>query len=89
VSLRQAATFALFATADLKNKPLTLTDVEGLLGQLDLGHTYSTLLMPTRRAKQNLGWLRKECDRDDERRNYIRLTKRGRKLAESLVETLR
>lgn len=86
-------TFFLFAgIADLSGKPATFTDLRELIGPAmgkTLHTTYKAFLDTSERESRRqvaLGWLMREIDPSDNRRKYLRLTKRGR---EVMAEVLR
>lgn len=89
LTINQAIFFLSVAASDLKGAPMTLTEImergEGVLTK-SLKTTYKVLLPPTRGYSSiALGWIDREPDPDDERKKYLRLTAKGRKVIEAAL----
>lgn len=94
LTINQTAFFLIAAAADARGRALTLTELmestDGVLGR-SVANTYKVLLEAEgRRPKtaSSLGWLYREPDRDDERKKYLRLTKKGRSVAKAALLAL-
>ena len=88
-TLAQMTFFLLAGTADLAGKPSTFTEIRDRVGPTvnrSLHTTYKVFLdRPLKRSdyqskRQGLGWLTREIDPQDNRRNYLRLTAKGRRV---------
>lgn len=86
-TLAQMSFFLLAAAADLKGRAATFTEIRDAVGPAvnrSLHTTYKLFLdRPLKRSdyksdRIGLGWLTREMDPDDNRRNYLRLTKAGK-----------
>lgn len=93
LTINQAAFFLLAAAADARGRPMTLSEImEGTEGVLNrsVANTYKVLLDGNSKdyRKIGLGWLEREPDPDDERRNYLRLTAKGREVAKAALLAL-
>lgn len=93
----QMVFFLLAGLADEADKPATFTEVRDAAGPAinrSLHTTYKVFLdRPQRRSdtdatRQGLGWLTREEDPEDNRRKYLRLTPKGRRVMKGLVATL-
>jgi hypothetical protein len=89
----QMAFFVFAAIGDALGKPRTSTEIKDELGPVvnrSLHTTYKVFLDREQRRsdtdtrRQGLGWLTREEDPDDNRRKYLRLTKRGRAVLQEL-----
>lgn len=88
-------TFFIFAgKADLAGKPATFTEIRDKLGPAVSRslHTTSKLFLdrPINRSdykakRPGLGWLTREMDPADNRRNFLRLTTRGHQVLEKVL----
>jgi hypothetical protein len=94
-TLPQMTFFLLAAMADLKGKPSTFTEIRDGVGPTvnrSLHTTYKIFLdRPLRRSdyeskRQGLGWLTRELDPEDNRRNYLRLTASGKRVLLKVLE---
>lgn len=96
-STRQAMAFVTVAYLDAMGTPATLTqlreiagvgvDKKPLLGQ-SIERTFDTFLEPTKRTPDALAWCYQEVDEDDRRNKYIRLTTKGKRAAQEILEAL-
>jgi len=89
LTINQAAFFAIAAAADLRGVPMTLSQImeqgEGIVTK-SLKTTYKVLLEPTPSYKNiGLGWITREPDPEDERKKYLRLTKKGRNVVKAML----
>lgn len=94
LTINQTAFFLLVAAADARGHALTLKEImdatEGVIGR-SVQNTYKVLLEADGRHPKTmtaLGWLTREPDPDDERRKYLRLTKKGRAVAKGALLAL-
>lgn len=89
LTANQLLFFCTVAEADLKGSPLTLTEAKEVLGPAmnkSVHTSYKTFLVPRGDSSAHgIGWLDTEPDPRDMRRNYIRLTARGREIAKALA----
>jgi len=91
LSLGQAVFFIEAARADLAGHPVTVSELLERTSQTisrSLGTTYQVFLEAEegKRAKRAaLGWLVREIDPADNRRKYLRLTAKGRRVVEELI----
>lgn len=93
LTINQAAFFLLAAAADARGVPMTLTEImEGASDILNksVANTYKVLLEPGNKDYRGiaLGWLRREADPDDERKKYLRLTRKGADVARAALLAL-
>lgn len=89
LTINQAAFFTIAAAADLRGAPMTLTEImergDGIVTK-SLKTTYKVLLDPSPSYKSiGLGWLSREPDPADERKKYLRLTKKGRNVVKAMM----
>lgn len=90
LTINQAAFFLLVAAADARGAPLTLQEIldttDGIIGR-SIQNSYKVLLEPYGWKPKDyaLGWITREADPRDERRKYLRLTQKGREVAEALM----
>lgn len=93
-TLAQMSFFLLAARADLVGKPSTFTEIRDAVGPAvnrSLHTTYKLFLdKPLRRSdyestRVGLGWLTREMDPADNRRNYLRLTRAGKEVLRSIL----
>ena len=91
LTINQATFLFMAATADLRGAPLTLSEImalgQGTLTQ-SLKTTYKVLLEPTPSYRAGLGWIMREPDPNDERKKYLRLTKKGRHVIKEVLNTI-
>lgn len=93
LTINQAAFFLIAAAADLRGRPLSLAEImeatEGVLNR-SVANTYKVLLAPNSKdyRKIGLGWLTREPDPDDERRNFLVLTSKGRAVVRAALLAL-
>lgn len=94
-TLAQVSFFLLAAIADAAGKPATFTELREAVGPAvnrSLHTTYKLFLdRPMRRSdydskRQGLGWLTREMDPDDNRKNYLRLTPSGKAIVKMLLD---
>ena len=94
-TLAQMTFFLLAAIADLGGKPATFTDIKEAVGPAvnrSLHTTYKLFLdRPLKRSdyesnRQGLGWLTREMDPNDNRKNYLRLTSSGRAIIKMVLD---
>lgn len=92
LTVNQVAFFLIAAAADAAGKPMTVTEImESANGIINpsVANTYKVLLDSKNNKdyrKIGLGWLRRETDPDDARRNYLRLTKIGQAVVSSALQ---
>lgn len=92
LSLPQAVFFIEAARADLSGQPATFTELRERTGPAisrSLHTTYKVFLDAKNREPRRqtaLGWLTREIDAEDNRRKYLRLTAKGRRIIEELME---
>lgn len=89
LSINQLAFFMLAASADSVGRPLTRTQILEVAGDKigpSVKNTYKRLMEPTATKPDGLGWLRYEVNEWDEREKIIRLTDKGRLVAESALD---
>lgn len=87
----QALFFVIAAKAEAKGCYVTLGDIIEEHGDelnRSIVNTYKVLLERSRQYPDGLGWLVRQPDPNDERRNFLRLTPKGRKVAEILLQSL-
>lgn len=92
----QLVVFLQAAFQDMKDSPATLTDLKTILGPKmgrSLHTTYQIfldrdLIRNDRPPVRGLGWLTQEPDPSDHRRNYLRLTPRGKLVVSELTRML-
>lgn len=84
MSLGQLAFFLYAGMGDLADHPLTFTDIKNVAGDRinkSLHTTYKVLLDGSRRSDRadtpGVGWLYTETDSTDNRRKFLRLTRKG------------
>lgn len=96
-TVAQMVFFLLAGMADAAGKPATFTELKEAAGDSinrSLHTTYKLFLdRPQTRSdydskRQGLGWLTREIDPRDNRRNYLRLTPKGRSVLLGLLETI-
>lgn len=93
LTINQVAFFLIAAAADIRGRALSLTEImdatEGVINR-SVANTYKVLLEPVTRDYKNtgLGWLERQPDPDDERRNYLVLTKKGRAVVKAMLIAL-
>ena len=94
LTINQAAFFLLVSAAEARGTPRTLKEImdaaEGVIGR-SVQNTYKVLLEAKGRHPKTmtaLGWLTRETDPDDERRKYLRLTPKGRRVAKAALRAL-
>lgn len=83
LSLTQAAFFMLAATADAAGRPATrsqLIHTHSVTFRGSIKNSYRQLLEPSGKYQTALGWLRTEPNPDDDREQFLRLTKAGKKV---------
>ncbi|MBF9151741.1 hypothetical protein [Novosphingobium jiangmenense] len=90
LTINQAAFFFIAATADTMGRPMTPSEIfdeaKGALTK-SIKNTYKVLLEDHREYRDiALGWLRAETDDLDNRRKLLRLTAKGRSVAERFIE---
>lgn len=91
MTLSQGMFFLLAASADLKGKPTTYTEIKEEFGEAvnrSLHGTYRVLLKPSRPYPNALGWLDRVEDPTDNRRKLLTLTSKGRTIIQSLIRAL-
>ena len=96
-TLSQLIVFLAIANFDLQGKATTMTDLKEALGPVigkSLHTTYQVFL--DRELKRNdrptvkgLGWITQEADRADFRRNYLKLTAKGREIMRDILVNLK
>lgn len=92
LSLPQAVFFIEAARADLSGQPATFTELRDRTGPAisrSLHTTYKVFLDAKNREPKRqtaLGWLTREIDAEDNRRKYLRLTAKGRRIIEELIQ---
>lgn len=92
LSLTQAAFFMLAAKADAAGKPASRIDIinaneEAFRGSIR--NSYRQLMPPSRLYPKALGWLEAEVDPMDSRQHFLRLTDKGRAVAEMALAAAR
>lgn len=97
-SVRQAMAFVAIARFDALNLSVTLAelrdamgvDAQGmpLLGQ-SIERTFATFLPPTPDEPEALDWCYQDADPNDRRRKPLRLSSKGRTMADRIVRALR
>lgn len=91
LTLAQGVFFVEAARADLSGRPATFTEIREVVGDVisrSLHTTYKVFLDEegrTAKRQTALGWLMRETDRADNRRKYLRLTAKGRRVIEELM----
>src|SRR5690348_14116229 len=91
LTINQTAFFLLVVAADARGHALTLREImeatDGVIGK-SVQNTYKVLLEAEGRhpkTASSLGWLTRETDPDDERRKYLKLTRKGRAVAKGAL----
>lgn len=91
MTLSQSAFFLMAAMADATGRKSTYTEIKEAVGPAlhrSLHTTYRVLLDEGRNTAKGrepgLGWLRRETDPSDNRRKYLRLTAKGRRVLDQL-----
>lgn len=92
LTLTQGAFFLLAAMADRTGRPATFSELREAVGDTlnrSLHTTYKVFVDEGRKRdgkrEPGLGWLTRETDDADNRRKYLRLTPKGRRVLEELV----
>lgn len=94
MSLAQATFFLFAGIADLAGRPATFTELRDLIGPTmskSLHTTYKVFLgAKDREAKrqQALDWIMRETDPTDNRRKYLRLTVKGRRVMAEVIRSI-
>lgn len=87
----QLTFFMLAGISDLAGAPTTFTEIKEVVGDpmsKSLHTTYKVFLSDEGRSstrQQALGWLMRETDRHDNRKKYLRLTKKGRDVMAQVI----
>jgi hypothetical protein len=91
MTMGQVYFFLMAASRDLKGDPTTFTEIRDQFGDKigkSLHSTYRQLLKPARTYPKALGWLDRWEDPMDQRRKYLKLTPKGKRVARLLLETI-
>lgn len=91
LSLTQAAFFLLAATADASGRPATRSALIATYAETFRGsirNSYRQLLEPGRVYPKALSWLTTEANPNDDREQFLRLTKEGKSVLEGALMAL-
>ncbi|MFN3573605.1 MAG: hypothetical protein ACK4TR_08770 [Phenylobacterium sp.] len=90
-SVRQVLAFSIIVYANAMGRQITLSQVREIAGEglgQSIERTIQLFFAPTKQVPDALGWIEQEVDEDDRRRKYLKLTARGRKIANEMTKAL-
>lgn len=90
-SARQVLAFCIIVYANAKGQSVTLSQVREVAGEglgQSIEKTIQMFFSPSKNQPDALGWLEQEVDEDDRRKKYLKLTARGRHVANEIARAL-
>ncbi|MFN3582759.1 hypothetical protein [Phenylobacterium sp.] len=90
-STRQVLAFCIIVYANAKGQSVTLSQVRETAGEglgQSIEKTIQMFFAPSKQQPDALGWLEQEVDEDDRRKKYLKLTARGRHVANEITRAL-
>lgn len=90
-STRQVLAFCIIVYANAKGQSVTLSQVRETAGEglgQSIEKTIQMFFAPSKQHPDALGWLEQEVDEDDRRKKYLKLTARGRHVANEITRAL-